>query len=220
MTSYRNFLNHIRRFGVLNTAKEIMLRLHDWYCERLYNVETTASSHDFNAETKDKNAHYYDTFHYSSCFYLLKYIPLPEETVLIDIGSGKARFLIAAATKRFRKLIGVEFSDLVKVAEENLGKMRFRRTRDIEFIAGDAQQYPIPHEVNVIFFNNPFKGTILDKVISNIETSLQKSPRKILIIYSNYLHFEEQIRGKDWIKVIHRGKLPQQVSYGIYEAAQ
>jgi hypothetical protein len=52
-----------------------------------------------------------------------------------------------------------------------------------QVIESDALDYPIAAEDNVIFLFNPFDEVIFKKIIENIEDSLLKNPRYMVIIY-------------------------------------
>jgi hypothetical protein len=116
-----------------------------------------------------------------------------NESTFIDFGCGKGAGLLYASDYRFKKLIGVEFSQqLCDIANENMKKfvLRSRHKIDYDIVHKDACEFEIPPESDCFYFFNPFDGTILEKVIRNILRSLETNKRKIIIVYINALHHE------------------------------
>lgn len=105
--------------------------------------------------------------------------------VFIDFGSGKGRIVYQAAQYPFRRVIGVEVSDeLNAVAKRNLSRSGNRlRCRNIELVTTDALSYPIPDDLTVAYFYNPFRGNVFDAVIDKLVASLDRRPRPMRIIY-------------------------------------
>jgi precorrin-6B methylase 2 len=117
---------------------------------------------------------------------LLNKISVSNNDVFIDYGSGKGRVLMVAAKFPFRRLIGIELnSDLHKIACDNIAKFADIDYSKIELLNIDATQFHLPEDVSVIFMNNPFKGSVFDRVLSDINLSLAKNPRRITFIYVN-----------------------------------
>ncbi|WP_158880504.1 methyltransferase domain-containing protein [Amycolatopsis anabasis] len=110
-----------------------------------------------------------------------------ERDVFIDFGSGMGRMVLEAARYPFRKVIGVELSDrLHEIARQNVARTRQRlRCRDIDLVRGDVLEYPVPDDVTVVFFNNPFQGAVFTTVIERLLESVDRNPRPLKIIYYN-----------------------------------
>jgi SAM-dependent methyltransferase len=116
-----------------------------------------------------------------------------KESRLVDFGSGKGLSLLYAAELGFKEVTGVEFSlQLVTQSKINFQKYEQKTGKKInhQLIHGDATRFEIPDDVNVFMFFNPFDGIVLDKVMQNIEASLQHNKRKIFVLYYNALHKE------------------------------
>jgi SAM-dependent methyltransferase len=106
----------------------------------------------------------------------------------VDFGSGKGRALLLASEFPFKKVIGVEFSkDLVRIAQENLGRypQERRRCKDVEVLCMDATQYVLPEEPLVLYFFNPFERPLMARMVERIAASHAKCPRDIRVIYAN-----------------------------------
>ncbi len=118
---------------------------------------------------------------------------LPANSVLLDIGCGKARVLLIASEFDFDTVRGVEFArELCEIAGDNCTKYKdsTKSRTNFEIIEGDAANYQIRADENVFFLFNPFDGVILSKVINNISNSLRDNPRKVLLICNNLQHPE------------------------------
>jgi precorrin-6B methylase 2 len=110
------------------------------------------------------------------------------EWVFVDIGAGKGKVMLLACHFPFKKVIGVEFApDLARIAEENIASYDHpgRRCQQVSVVQMDATAYSLPPEKSILFLNNPFRGPVLQRVIENIERSLQSHPRDLYVIYWN-----------------------------------
>ena len=108
--------------------------------------------------------------------------------VFIDYGSGMGRVVYqAAAWYPFKRVIGVELSAaLNEVAQRNVDRNRDRlRCRDVELVAGDALEFPIPDDVTVVYLNNPFTGDVFRTVMERLVASQERRPRRLLVVYAN-----------------------------------
>ncbi len=110
-----------------------------------------------------------------------------EDYTFIDIGCGKGRVLLIASELPFCKIIGLEFApSLAETARQNLRHYRgLQRCKDIEVITGDATEYEFPSGSQVLYFYSPFSPTVLDRVVRRVEDSFQRSPRELLVMFSD-----------------------------------
>lgn len=109
---------------------------------------------------------------------------MPPESVLLDFGCGKGRVLLLAAEHGMRAR-GIEFAgELCGVARANVTAFNSRtgNKNEISVIKGDVTEYAIRPDETVFFLFNPFAPVIFEKVLANLEASLQAHPRKILIV--------------------------------------
>ena len=116
-------------------------------------------------------------------------IDFPRYT-FIDLGCGKGRTLLIAAQFPFRRVRGVEFAPaLHAVAEKNIAVgCGPRLCEDVRADLADASEYPIHEGPLVVFMYNPFFGSVLDRVLTNLAPSHQEQPRDIKILYWNPVH--------------------------------
>jgi hypothetical protein len=128
----------------------------------------------------------------------------------LDFGAGRGRVMIVAARCPFKRVLGVEISpELATTARENFSHAMPRLCcKELEIFCQDAAQFNIPPDVTVVFFFNPFHGTILDRVFDNLQTSLRERPRSLTVIcnlpplaFTDQLQFEHQIRACSWLKL-------------------
>ena len=144
------------------------------------------------------------------------------EDVFLDYGCGKGRVLTVAATRPFRRVIGVEMlPDLAAVAERNLSTARRRlRCRETEVVVADASTYRVPPDVTVIFLFNPFRGEVLSAVQQQIHGSLTEHPRCLSLFYINPLEDEDTFATCDWLNAVRSlstGMWPG-MRFALYEA--
>ena len=122
----------------------------------------------------------------------------PQDSI-VDFGSGKGGALITFSRYPFAKITGVELSpELVAIAKENLRKLKIR---NIHMIVGDALDFTELEEYNYFYFFTPFPGHIMKAVIKNIESSVEKKPRKVTIIYFNPEFHDVVITGSSFKKI-------------------
>jgi SAM-dependent methyltransferase len=113
-----------------------------------------------------------------------------EDFMFIDLGSGKGRTLLMASEFPFRQIMGVEIlPELHEVAEENIKKYRSdsQRCHSIQAICADAAAYAFPAEPVLLYLFNPLPAAGLARVISNLDQSLDATPRLVCVLYHNPL---------------------------------
>jgi len=121
-----------------------------------------------------------------------------EQYNFIDYGCGKGRVLLVASEFPFRKIVGLEFApSLAETAQRNLETYRGRnvKCRNIEVLVIDATTYDLPPEPAVLYFFSPFAGSVMDKVIRNIERSVEKYPRRLLVVFSGIFVMRDKAFG-------------------------
>ena len=98
----------------------------------------------------------------------------PAQATFVDLGAGMGRVVLLAARRPFRSVIGVEISPaLVEIARENLSTARDpkRIARDVKMVRADAADYAFPRGDLVVYMYNPFRGPVLDRVLTNLTAS-------------------------------------------------
>lgn len=116
------------------------------------------------------------------------------DDVFIDIGAGKGRVVLEAASQyNFKRAIGLELSpELARVARANLAAAP-RSHQDVSIVVGDATRYRLPDDVTVIFLYNPFRGALFDQFLARVIESLDRCPRSLRLIYRTPLEHERLV---------------------------
>jgi hypothetical protein len=179
--------------------KVITLRAEEF--DRQNNV-TTASillQADFGKNTQNQmHALYYrgsDSLVFNNALLSLK-INFNDYT-FIDFGSGKGKALFLASAYSFKKIIGIEFSEVLDaVAQKNISQFT---KKTIEAYCMDAIDYKIPDESLVCYFYHPFDEYIMAKVISNIRQAYHLYKKNIIIVY-NHFRCYDLFDAEDWLE--------------------
>ena len=104
----------------------------------------------------------------------------------VDLGSGKGRVLLVASEFPFARIQGVEFSrPLHDIAVQNIKHYhsRTQRCSKVESLHGDAITYEFPRSPTVIFMFNPFGPAVLIPVLRNLDESISRLPRDVVLLY-------------------------------------
>jgi hypothetical protein len=107
-----------------------------------------------------------------------------DEFTFVDLGSGKGRVLLLAATRDFRRLIGVEFAaELHRIAVSVFGAYQNGTGGRLLSVLGDAGSFEFPLDPLVLHLNNPFREPVMERVIANLIASYRFRPRPVIVIY-------------------------------------
>lgn len=150
--------------------------------------------------------------------FMVKIALRKDEDVFLDYGCGKGRAIIMAAQYPFRRVVGVEIAlPLAEAARRNVRivskKMACKR---IEVHCGSADQMEVPPDVSVVYFYNPFHGFVLGRVLANLRASLERTPRRMRVIYNNPTHFKKISHQYPWLVARHHFSLEHECI--IYES--
>jgi hypothetical protein len=210
----RSYLCSCRQ-ALARLAREIHNRIYTRYCEWKFGVSTLGLIQSNDLGVENPEAMGYSALEYPYILWALQTIPFPPaDVVFVDYGAGKGRVLAVAATRPFRKVIGIEISEsLAGIARHNLGSMKHRRAAHVEFHCFDAASFAVPDDANVFFFFNPFIGATLCEVIHHIHRSWCSHPRDLFVIFFNHCEFDQCVQGHDWLQKVHESAL-----CGLYRA--
>ncbi|MEV4896662.1 class I SAM-dependent methyltransferase [Nonomuraea sp. NPDC055795] len=158
--------------------------MYDWR----FGVSTTdfVDLGDFGLEHPERV--YYSPAHWGTLRRALPIRDINERDVFLDLGSGKGRMVLEAASRyAFKRVIGVELSpDLTDIARNNLDTTTLTlQAHKVELVHSDVLDYAIPDDVSVVFLNNPFTGEIFASVMKQLIASADRHPRPITLIYFN-----------------------------------
>jgi SAM-dependent methyltransferase len=174
------------RYEIFVHPIKTLRRLRYHYFESAYDwwlgIETKHSASDAR-EVSDADP--YDPTEPKYLLWAFRNLPIEaREYSFVDFGSGKGRALIAAAKHPFLQVVGVEHSrDLHQAAMVNIRSAKRMKCTSISSVCMDAKEFSIPQTPCVLYFYNPFKGETMDRVLSNIQESLLRSPRPLFLVY-------------------------------------
>lgn len=105
-----------------------------------------------------------------------------KQNVLLDYGCGKGRVDFFLSYQTRCQAIGIEYHD--RVYEGALANQeRAAASGRVRFELANAEQFPVPTEVDRIYFFNPFSVEILIKAIARVTESYYEQPREILFFF-------------------------------------
>jgi hypothetical protein len=185
------------------------------YNDRALGIDTICEVRSADLGFNDRDRKGYEPTAYRDFRDMMKWVQIrPGQDVFFDYGAGRGRIVTVAATYPFRKIVGIEISEmLVDACRENVRHaIEHLVCKDIEIIPADASTYPLPDDVTVIHLFNPFEGDLLKRVFGNIHDSLYRSPRTITILYNNPIHFEPILSALDWLEPVVRNRRPSLIT--------
>jgi len=161
--------------------------------ERKYNIRTTGVKEVYKLKIKDidtSNAAEYMPANYVLLEKVFTEVNKhPHNHTFLDMGCGKGRALFVAAHFGFQKITGVELvPKYCQQLQQQIAEKAAQFPNTSFFVhCGNAAQYAIPDEVQVIFFYNPFNEKVMRPVVQQITKSLQRAQRPLYVIYLNPL---------------------------------
>jgi SAM-dependent methyltransferase len=181
-------------------VKERVRACEDWWFDTTRRVHTSGLVRRPEASKivgEIRDSHMYGPVRVANAHAALRDLPLGgaqglgaggggfSQYTFIDMGSGKGRVLFVAAEYPFRKVIGVEFSNaLHDDAVANLRRYKHpkRRCADIEPVHVDARDFEFPDDNLVIYLFNPFGPEVMERMLANLERSLETHPRHAIVV--------------------------------------
>jgi hypothetical protein len=190
VTRWSEFFSAIQERGLLAAASAHFRLFLDQRFDRKFHLDTCGLI-DVADLTCDSGNQRYGTCYQPTPALILQSVltNLREDWgdfTFIDFGSGKGRALVLASNFNFRRIIGIEFAkEMHQIARKNLSVYRSDRQRcfALESVFADATLFPLPPENCVLYFFNPFKKEVMERVLDNIEHSYLQLPRKMFLIY-------------------------------------
>jgi SAM-dependent methyltransferase len=172
------------------------------------NYLNIASSNRINGVLYQSSSYYYVKLAFQN-------LPIDfKHSSIIDFGSGKGNVLLMLNRLGFKKILGIEFAeDLILASKKNIKNIQKKHSdSEIGVICTDAVQYDIPSTYDVFFFYNPFNRSVFEKVLINIERSLELKKRTIYIIYINAVISEEMFLKFNYKRIYsHSSKIKTEI---------
>ncbi len=114
-----------------------------------------------------------------------------RDFVFIDYGSGKGRALLMAAEFPFKKIIGIEISQILhEIAQQNIERLSSqpKQCKNIISLNLDVETFVPPQDPLLCYFYNPFRAKVMENVLGTLKNSIDHNSRDIWIMYNNALH--------------------------------
>ena len=170
--------------------------------DRLLRIRTTGRD-DSHA---DQYRYPYEPTPYSVLERLAQSGRIWKKQVLLDYGCGKGRVDYYLAYQAGCRSIGIEYDDRIyeKAVENQKAAVSSGRVRMEQ---ANAEMFPVPPEVDRIYFFNPFSVEILQKVMNRILDSYYEQMRPIQLFfyypsdeYLSYLMTVDELMFEDEIE--------------------
>lgn len=146
--------------------------------DRLLKIKTTGR----DDSQSDQYRYPYEPTSYSVLERLGNTGYIRKGNTILDYGCGKGRADFFLAWQTRCRAIGIEYDQRIyEKAAENL-KTGVSAGR-VTFVQENAELYPVPEEVDRIYFFNPFSLEILRKVLGRIRESFYSRSREILLFF-------------------------------------
>lgn len=194
--------NSFRDKGLSRTFQSMVSVLEDFYFEMKYGISTSSivKREDLDiSEASKEHSHEYKPTRIRHFRLLIKALKLPENSVFVDMGSGKGRVLLKASLYKFKRITGVEISSqLCEIAKNNISKFEkiLNRNLNVEIVNEDVLKYEIKNDENVFYFYNPFDTYIMEIILERIIKSITENPRKVWLIFNNFSPFSDMIENR------------------------
>ncbi len=149
-------------------------------------IDSFLKIHTEEIQTDGKDTfhcHRYEPTPYRVLHTLAEEMPLTDNDILLDYGSGLGRLSFYCHHAFHCGTIGVEMvTDFHNRALENLENYQGAGKEVLAFVNESAEDYEIPDDVTVIYCFNPFSTAIFRSVLNQIEASYERHQREITLI--------------------------------------
>jgi SAM-dependent methyltransferase len=216
-----NAVAYVRTHGVRGYLQSAWATIVERWYERRLGIDTNRFDTMEELGIHDPDAVDHAPIPYVALRSALARVPRSSESCFLDYGAGRGRAVAFAATRPFRRVIGVELvRTLADVARANLAKARGLRCRDVSILTQNATSFEVPDDVDVIHFFKPFHGKTLEDVLDRVEASYRRRPRRLTVIFFNDQEFRPLVDGRDWLRRCDGGVfLPRTrwpIEWGMY----
>jgi SAM-dependent methyltransferase len=191
MNAWIKLLDIFKKKGLNRTIQSVLNAIADWPYDSKYRIKTKGlvrlDDLEITSDNKTRNTGFRPT-RARPLKKLLNSLDFPRNSVFVDLGCGKGRALVIAAEYGFKRVVGVEFSSvLCKEAKRNISTYLKNQgvDVDIEIIESDVCDYEIKDDENIFYLFDPFDDVVLNRVLKNLDLSIEKKKRKIWLIYNN-----------------------------------
>jgi len=182
---------------VLNAIRKLYTAV--W--ERYYNICTGFAKVQF-LDNPNPQSMPYEPTDYLLIHRFIRPLRLQPSDVVFDIGCGMGRVLCVFAQMKVKKCVGIELSpELAAIATNNAHRLRGRNAK-IEVRATDATIADYS-EGTFFWLFNPLGRDGIHALLTQIEQSLKKCPRKVRFAYVNPVQ-EHVFESMPWLRCTAR----------------
>ncbi len=189
-TAFRRSVKSLKARGIKSTWVIARDEFSSLVSDRISGLETSGLVRVRDLKTSSENkfhASQYQPSRNRPLLKLLSQLELSKDKVFVDVGSGKGRVLLLAASSGFKKVRGIEFCEgLCSQARKNIQKYLSQQTKDppqIEIVHCDASKYEFRGDESIFYMFNPFDAVVMRGFMKNLSEELFKKPREIHLIY-------------------------------------
>ena len=213
-------LRRLKEQGPRNLWQRTHAYLFDYYRERGLGIETRSWLEWQGVNSDALHVDYEPLSFWHIEKVLAEFTITADSAVFLDYGSGKGRIVAAAASLPFRRVMGIDIQEgLSQIAQKNFERCRSKLTcRHAQFVTTDATSYELPDDVTHVFLFNPFGGSVLRSVLTQIHESWQRAQRRIELAYVIPATHENVLDDCAWFAKVRRLKLPhwQHLQFLLY----
>ena len=193
----------VERSGLTRAIKVALERCFDLSCRTKTSGRVRLDRLNIDSRRKADGEFYVATPHYEFRHLVRELGINPARYAFIDQGCGMGRVLLYAVKAGFRRVIGVEFSsELARRARENVRVYCGQERGDAEVIVSDAAEFEIPNEPCVVFFFNPFSGSVTNDILTQIRKVYDAGNREIYIIWYNVTANAKPLFLVPWLEMV------------------
>jgi hypothetical protein len=111
--------------------------------------------------------------------------PTSSDT-LVDMGSGRGRAVLVAATMPFRRVIGVEMDEVwAQIARQAIERNRHKLTcHSVEVVAANVLQFDVPDETTIVYLYCPFVGDVFQQFAERMLDFVDRVQRPVRMLYN------------------------------------
>jgi len=145
---------------------------------------------------------------------LLRTLPISASDSAVDIGCGKGGAILTLRRYPFARVDGIEIApQLAAIARANLARLDIVNS---SVFCCDAAEFTDLHSYTYFYLYNPFPEIVMNSVMNNISSSLEKRPRDATLIYKNPI-FENRVLRAGFSKVSQtRQTHPHYPPFAVY----
>jgi len=125
----------------------------------------------------------------------LKDLPITAADRMIDVGCGKGSAMKVMLEFPFSRVDGIELGEpIAAIARSNFRTLEVPPER-YAVITADAAEFTDLDQYTYVYFYNPFTAAVMSSFMANLKASVERSPRRVTIVYDNPLCHDAVVAG-------------------------